>query len=75
MEVPGLKLPPGYIKGSVGAGDAFCAGVLYAAWKGQGLKEAIELGTAAAACSLSRRDATSGMRDHAGAMALYRELR
>ena len=74
-EVPGLTLPEGYIKGSVGAGDAFCSGVLYAAWKGQGLTQAIELGTAAAACSLSRPDATSGMRDFAGAMALYRELR
>ena len=48
VEVPGLKLPKGYIKGSVGAGDAFCSGVLYAAWKGMGLREAIELGTAAA---------------------------
>ena len=75
VEVPGLILPPGYIKGSVGAGDAFCSGVLYAAWRGQDLREAIELGTAAAACSLSQPDATSGMRDHAGAMALYRELR
>lgn len=33
VEVPSLKLPQGYIKGSVGAGDAFCSGVLYAARK------------------------------------------
>lgn len=30
-EFESLKLPKGYIKGTVGAGDAFCAGVLYAA--------------------------------------------
>ena len=75
VEVPGLILPPGYIKGSVGAGDAFCSGVLYAAWKGQSLREAIELGTAAAACSLSQPGATEGMRSCDEAMKLYRELR
>lgn len=75
VEVDGLRLPEGYIQGSVGAGDAFCSGVLYAAWKGMDLMNAIELGTAAAACSLSRPGATEGMRDYAAAMALYRELR
>lgn len=73
--VPGLKLPEGYIKGSVGAGDAFCSGVLYAAWKGQPLKEAIELGIAAASCSLSQPGATEGMRSCAEAMTLYRALK
>ncbi len=75
VEVPGLKLPAGYIQGSVGAGDAFCSGVLYAAWQGWDLKTAIESGTAAAACSLSRPGATEGMRNYASAMRLYRELR
>ena len=75
VEVPGLILPPGYIKGSVGAGDAFCSGILYAAWKGWPLRRAIELATAAAACSLSQPGATEGMRSCDEAMALYRELR
>lgn len=75
VEIPGLKLPEGYIKGSVGAGDAFCSGVLYGAWKGMPLSEAIELGTAAAACSLSQPGATEGMRSVAEAMELYRKLR
>ena len=34
-EFKSLKLPKGYIKGTVGAGDAFCAGVLYAAERGK----------------------------------------
>ena len=75
VEVPSLKLPRGYIKGSVGAGDAFCSGVLYAAWKGLPLAQAIELGTASAACSLSQPGATEGMRSCAEALRLYRELR
>ena len=73
--VEGLRLPEGYIRGSVGAGDAFCAGVLYGAWKGMDLRAAIELGTAAAACSLSCPGATEGMRDIAATMALYESLK
>lgn len=75
FEVEGLRLPEGYIKGSVGAGDAFCSGVLYAAWKGNALLDAIELGTAAAACSLSEPGATEGMRSCDETMQLYRQLR
>ena len=73
--VDGLRLPEGYIKGTVGAGDAFCSGVLYGAYQGYALKDAIELGTAAAACSLSEADSTSGLRPVEEAMALYRRLR
>lgn len=75
VAIDSLKLPEGYIKGTVGAGDAFCSGVLYAAWRDMDLTEAIELGTAAAACSLSQPGGTEGMRDCASAMALYRKLR
>ena len=59
----------------MGAGDAFCSGVLYAAWKGESLKSAIELGTASAACSLSQPGATEGMRTEAEARELYNSLR
>jgi len=75
VQLDSLKLPEGYIQGSVGAGDAFCSGVLYGAWKGLSLAEALELGTAAAACSLSQPGATEGMRDRNGAMALYHSLK
>ena len=75
VEVPSLHLPKGYIKGTVGAGDAFCAGVLYAAWNGDGLREAIELGTASAACSLSQPGATEGMRSVEEVKKLFAELR
>jgi sugar/nucleoside kinase (ribokinase family) len=74
-EIPSLDLPDGYIKGKVGAGDAFCAGVLYGAYRGMGLREGIELGTAAAACSLSESGATEGMRSAEEAIALYRKFR
>lgn len=61
--VPSLKLPQGYIKGTVGAGDAFCAGCLYAIYRDFDDKTMLELAAGAAACSLSAPDAVSGMRD------------
>ncbi len=70
-----LKLPEGYIKGTVGAGDAFCAGVLYGAHQKMPLQTAIELGIASAACSLSEDGGTEGMRSAAEAMALYERFR
>lgn len=70
-----LKLPEGYIKGSTGAGDAFCAGVLYGAEKRYPLADSIRLGIASAACSLSEVGATEGLRTEADVMKLYEELR
>ena len=61
LECKSLKLPADYIKGTVGAGDAFCAGVIYAASQGGSLEEGLELGNAAAAASLSMPGATEGM--------------
>ena len=75
VEVPSLKLPEGWIVGTVGAGDAFCSGVLYGAWKGMDLKSAIEMGTASAVCSLSQPGATEGMRTAEEAMKVYNDLR
>ena len=57
-----IPTPPGYIKSKVGAGDAFCAGVLAAAHRGMTLAEAVRLGNAAAVVSLSVPGATGAMR-------------
>jgi sugar/nucleoside kinase (ribokinase family) len=70
-----LNLPKGYIKDTLGAGDAFCAGVLYAVQKRKCLREAIEMGIASATCSLSQCGATEGMRNTNEAMDLYARLR
>ena len=57
------KLPQGYIKGTTGAGDAFCAGSLFAINSGLTDKKILEYGTVCATMALSREDATSGMVD------------
>ena len=60
---PSLKLPKGYIKGTVGAGDAFCAGCLYGIYHGFSDEKILEFAAGAAACNLSAEDSVSGMKD------------
>ncbi len=71
FEVPSLKLPKGYIKGTVGAGDAFCAGILYAAEMDMKMDEALKLGACAAAASLSEVSASDGVRSAEEVLKLY----
>ncbi len=61
--VPSLKLPAGYIKGTVGAGDAFCAGCLFAIYHGYDDRSMLEFASGAACCNLSAEDSVSGMKD------------
>ena len=70
-----LKLPDGFIKASVGAGDAFCAGVLCGAEHGEGLEDAIALGIAAAAASLGDESASGGVGTVAEMREFYRKYR
>ena len=60
--VPSLDLPEGWIAGSVGAGDAFCAGMLYSIMKGLPAEEGLRLASCAAACNLAAPDSVSGAR-------------
>ena len=71
FEVPSLKLPKGYIKGTVGAGDAFCAGILYAAEMDMPMTEALKLGACTAAASLSEVSASDGVKTAKEVLALY----
>ena len=59
---PSFKLPSGYIKGTVGAGDAFCAGMLYSINRGDSITHALDIGAAAAACNLSHESSIFGMK-------------
>lgn len=60
--VPSLKIPSDAIKGSVGAGDAFCAGCLYGLYNGYTDKNILEFASAAAASNLFAENSTDGMR-------------
>lgn len=75
VRIKSPELPEGYIKGTVGAGDAFCAGVLYGAYKGYDLEKAVIMGTAAAICSLTEAGSTQGMRPAGEALDIYRKIK
>ena len=60
--VPSYAIEKGFIKGTTGAGDAFCAGALLGIYDGKTDKEILEFASAVAVSALSKADATSGLR-------------
>ena len=70
VKMPSLKLPAGFIKGSVGAGDAFCAGCLYGICADMTDKDILRFASASAASSLSKKDSVSGMGNKVEILAL-----
>ena len=71
VEEPSLKLPDGYIVGTVGAGDSFCAGILYSIYKKLSMDEALKIAAASAAANLSAGDSVGGLRSIEETMKLY----
>lgn len=59
--LPSLDLPDGFIKGTTGAGDAFCTGALYSIYHGKSAEEILEFASYCATCALRAPDATSGL--------------
>lgn len=68
--VPSLKIPKEDMKGSVGAGDAFCAGCLYALYHNYKEKDMLEFASCAAACSLLEANSIDGMKPRNEILAL-----
>ncbi len=60
--VPSLELPENFVKGTVGAGDAFCAGCLWGIYNGLSDREILEFASGSAACNLMAEDSVSGMK-------------
>lgn len=61
VKVPSIHLPEGCVRGTTGAGDAFCAGVVYGAYKGEKIEEAVLIGRDTATCSLLKSDSNGGI--------------
>ena len=68
------KLPKGYIVGTVGAGDAFCAGALLASYRELSLKESLIYGNSAAMMALTTASATGGVIQVEKAIEKYKTL-
>lgn len=61
--VNSLCLPSNYIKGSVGAGDAFCAGALYGIMEEKSDQDILKIASCTAAMNLRALDSISGAAD------------
>ena len=61
---PSYQLPEGYIQGTTGAGDAFCAGALLGIHEDLSDVEILNVATVAATGALSTADATSGLKTY-----------
>lgn len=75
FEINSLKLPSNFIKGSTGAGDAYCSGILLGAYKNLSLNKSMEIATATAAKSLSTISATDGIENLENIMNFYYKLK
>jgi len=69
-----LRLPPTYIAGTAGAGDAFCAGVLYGLHEGWDLQRCLLTGVCIAVASLSDATCTTGVKSLNTSLALARKF-
>jgi len=70
-----LKLPSDYIAGTAGAGDAFCAGVLFCLHEGWDLPRCLMTGVCIAAASLSDPTCTAGVKSLSTSLGLARRFR
>ncbi len=71
---PSLKLPAHYIASSVGAGDAFCAGVLWGLHESWELPRCLQAGVCMGAASLSHATTTGGVKSLKSSLALARKF-
>lgn len=72
--MPSYALPAGYIKGTTGAGDAFCAGALYGIYQNWPDGQILEFASAAAVMALGSADATSGLVEEQAIKAFCNDL-
>ncbi len=59
--LPSLQIENSFIKGTTGAGDAFCAGALLSIYNEKSDMEILDIASKCAAMSLTSHDATGGM--------------
>jgi sugar/nucleoside kinase (ribokinase family) len=71
---PSLKLPPSYIAGTAGAGDAFCAGVLMGLHEGWHPQRCLLTGVCIAAASLADPTCTASIKALSSSLALAKKF-
>jgi sugar/nucleoside kinase (ribokinase family) len=69
-----LKVPAGYLAGTAGAGDAFCAGMLFGLHEGWDLRRSLRAATCLAGASLAHPTTTGGVKSLRHALGLARKF-
>jgi len=69
--VNSINIPKSEIKGSVGAGDAFCAGSLYGIYNAFSDKEILEFASVSAAANLFAENSIDGLRSRKELLKIY----
>ncbi len=72
--IKSVKLPEGFIKGTAGAGDAFCAGMLLGLHEGWDLTRCLETAHASAIASLRHPTCTQGMESLEAVLSLKQSI-
>lgn len=72
--LPSFDLPKGFIQGTTGAGDAFCAGALIGVYREYSDEALLELASLSATSALSQTDAVSGMKSEKEITKLYKNF-
>lgn len=72
---PSLDIPQKDIKGTAGAGDAFCAGMLYGLHEGWNIQRCLELGVCAGGVCLLDETCTGGLRSLNKVLAIRKKYR
>lgn len=73
--LPSYDIPNSFIKGTTGAGDAFCAGALLSIYRNLSDKEILEIASTCALNALTSVDATSGICEVEKIMEEYKNLK
>ncbi len=68
-----IDIPRSLIAGTTGAGDAFCTGALYGAYRGMSIQDAMYFATGVASCSLFAANASDGVRSYEDTLKLMAE--
>lgn len=71
---PSLNLTRDMIKGKVGAGDAFCAGMLYSLYREFDPEYSLRVAGAAAGCNLTEKNSIDGLRNFEKMMEFESEI-
>ena len=74
VRIDALDIPRSMIVGTTGAGDAFCSGTIYAAYKGMNMIDAMNFGTAVASCSILTAGASDGIRSYEDTLKFAKEF-